>query len=54
MSELDEKKRNGLIKFVKQAVIESYKHGIMLARMGKSLKTANKKGRQFSRYRQGK
>ena len=54
LSGLDEKKRNSLIKFVKQAVVESYKNGIMLARMSKARKEANNKGRQFSRDEQGK
>ena len=54
LSELDEKKRNDLIKFIKQAVVESYKNGIMLARMAKAGKEANRKGRQFSRDEQGK
>jgi hypothetical protein len=47
LSGLDEKKKNSLIKFVKQAVVESFKNGIMLARMGKALKDANKKVGQF-------
>ena len=54
LSGLDEKKRNSLIKFVKQAVVESYKNGIMLARMSKARKEANNKGRQVSRDEQGK
>jgi hypothetical protein len=47
LSGLDEKKKNSLIKFVKQAVVESFKNGIMLAKMGKALKDANKKVGQF-------
>lgn len=47
LSGLDEKKKNSLVKFVKQAVVESFKNGIMLARTGKALKDANKKVGQF-------
>ena len=54
LSDLDEEKRNSLIKFVKQAVVESYKNGIMLAKMAKAGKEAERKTRQFSRGEQGK
>ena len=54
LSDLDEEKRNSLVKFVKQAVLESFKNGIMLAKMGKAHKEANKDTRQFSKGEQGK
>ena len=54
LSDLDEEKRNSLIKFVKQAVVQSYKNGIMLAKMAKAGKEANRETRQFSRGGQGK
>ena len=47
LSGLDEEKKNSLVKFVKQAVVESFKNGIMLAKTGKALKDSNKKVGQF-------
>lgn len=54
LSGLDEEKKSSLVKFVKRAVLESFKNGIMLAKMGKARKEANKETRQFSRGEQGK
>lgn len=47
LSDLDEEKRNSLIKFVKQAVVESYKNGIMLAKIAKAGKESEKKAKKY-------
>ncbi len=54
LSDLEEERKNNLIKFVKQVVLESYKNGIMSAKMVKAGKEADRKTRQFSRDGQGK
>ena len=54
MSDLEKERKNSLIKFVKQVVLESYKNGIMSTKVAKAGKEADRKTRQFSRNGQGK
>jgi len=54
LSDLEEERKNNLIKFVKQVVLESYKNGIMSAKVAEAGKEADRKARKFSRDGQGK
>jgi hypothetical protein len=47
LSDLEEKKKQELIKFVKQIVLESYKNGIMAVKVAKAGKEAEKKTKWF-------
>jgi len=47
LTDLEEKRKQELIKFVKRAVLESYKNGIMAAKMVKAGKEAEKKTKWF-------
>ena len=49
LTDLEEEKKKELINFVKCSVLESYKNGIMAAKIVKAGKEAERKTRKFSK-----
>lgn len=49
LADLKEDRRKELIRFVKRSVVESFKNGIMAAKMVKADKESKRKAREFTR-----
>ena len=49
LADLEEDRQKELIRFVKEKILESYRNGIMSAKMVKADKEAGRKTRKFSR-----